>query len=239
MDPGDVLPPGPVIAAIEDGADLPGILAQRGLSGPRPVLVSIGGAGGMTDAPLGLMRVLLRDHIFPLLFALGAVVVDGGTDSGVMRVMGRAKHDAAVDVPLIGVAAVGTVRVPGHVSVDDTAEIEPHHTIALVVPGNDWGDESPWISAVAAAIANGAPSATLLVNGGEIAYLDVRHSVDADRPVVVVASTGRTADALAAAVRREDSDPRAIDLARSGLVRAVDVTDGPAVAALLDRLLSR
>jgi hypothetical protein len=77
----------------------------------------------------------------------------------------------------------------------------------------------------------------LVINGGEITYMDVRHSIDAGRGVVVVSGTGRTADAIAAAVRGEDADPRASNLIRSGLIHAVDVSDGEAAARLLDSLL--
>ena len=238
MAPGGRAETGPVIEQMGDRADLSAVLSRCGLSGPRPVLVSVGGAGGMSDRHLAAMSDLLRNHILPLLATHGAAVVDGGTNSGVMRVMGQARRSTAVDVPLIGVAAAGTVRVPGRPSGPDAAELEPHHTAILIVPGSDWGDESPWISCVAVAVAAGAPSATVLMNGGEIAYEDVRRSVAAKRPVVVVAGTGRTADALAAALGGDEADPRAADLVRSGLVRAVDVEDGAVIAELIEQLLS-
>jgi hypothetical protein len=190
----------------------------------------------MSGVHVAAMSSLLRDHVLPLLEDLRAVVVDGGTDAGVMRVMGMATHETGLEVPLIGVAAAGTVLVPGRPAAADAADLEPHHTAFLLVPGDAWGDESPWLGAVASAI--GGPSATLLVNGGDIAYEDAQHSVDAGRHVVVAAGTGRTADALAAALRGESVDRRAVTLARSGLVRAVDAADGVQLADMLRRLLT-
>jgi hypothetical protein len=83
-----------------------------------------------------------------------------------------------------------------------------------------------------------APTATLLVNGGEIAYSDLRHSIEAHRPVIVVSGSGRTADAIAAALNGEETDSRAVQAAQSGLVRAVDMSDGAGAARLLGQLLA-
>jgi hypothetical protein len=78
------------------------------------------------------------------------------------------------------------------------------------------------------------------VNGGDITYLDVEHSVAAGRPVVVVAGTGRTADALARAVAGSPtaSDGRAARIARSGLVTAVQLEVPEGVARAVDAALS-
>jgi hypothetical protein len=80
--------------------------------------------------------------------------------------------------------------------------LQPHHTHFLLVPGDHWGDESPWIARVATLLAGEAPSVTLLVNGGEISRQDVAHSLAAGRPVLVVAGTGRLADELAGSQER-------------------------------------
>jgi hypothetical protein len=87
------------------------------------------------------------------------------------------------------------------------APLDPYHTQVILVPGDTWGDESPWLSRVAAAIASGWPSVTLVVNGGEITYGDIEHSLEAGRPVIVLAGTGRTADAIAAAAHGRDGGP--------------------------------
>ena len=38
------------------------------------------------------------------------------------------------------------------------------------MPGERWGDESPWLQAVARGIARGSGQVTLLVNGGRVAH---------------------------------------------------------------------
>jgi len=65
------------------------------------------------------------------------------------------------------------------------------------VPGENWGDESRWLSRVAQTLAEDRPTVTILINGGEIALRDVQHSVDAHRPVLVLEGSGRAAEDLA------------------------------------------
>src|SRR5260370_24011601 len=173
----------------------------------RPVLVLVGGAGGMTADHLAGMAEAM-ERIIPSLDGWGAAIVDGGTDFGVMRVMGRARHAAGAGFPLIGVAAEGTVIVPGKPPAPGAAALEPHHSQFILVPGDSWGDESPWLSRVAAAVADGQPSLTLVVNGGQITYDDIGHSLQAGRPVVILAGTGRTADTHAAAGLGETPGPK-------------------------------
>ena len=101
------------------------------------------------------------------------------------------------------------------------------------------GDDAPWLARVAGNLADGLPSVTVLVNGGEAAQEDVAHSVAAGRPVVVVAGTGRLADILVAALRGEAVDERATELAASGLLRRIDPTQRPdALASIIRKILS-
>ena len=136
---------------------------------------------------------MLVRWVLPVLNQLAAVVVDGGTNAGVMRAVGRARAASRGRFPLVGVAAEGTVIVPGGQRPDmaDAAELEPNHTHIVLVPGSAWGDESPWLGVVADTVADGAPTATLLVNGGEITYADAAESLEHGRPLAVSAGTTR------------------------------------------------
>jgi SLOG in TRPM, prokaryote len=213
-------------------------LAAVGLVAPRPVVVLVGGAAGLSAAVEEELRPLFTGGLVPALESLEAVAVDGGTRSGVMALLGEARSRLRASFPLVGVAADGTVRVPGDgMAREDAADLEPHHTHVVLVPGQDWGAESPWIAQTATALAAGGPSVTVVVNGGDIAYEDVRRSVDARRPVLAVTGTGRTADELGAALAGRAADERADALAHSGLVRAVPATDPVAVRALLERVM--
>ena len=233
--------PGVPLERVDAVAELPTALDRLGISQGRPVLVLVGGAAGMDETHLQLVDEVLRSAVIPVVDGRGGAVVDGGTDAGIMRITGRARSASGAGFPLVGVAAEGTVAAPGGAQpkAGDTAELEPHHTHMILVPGSSWGDESPWLAAVASAIAGEEPSATLVVNGGEITYADVEQSLAGGRPVLVLAGTGRTADAVAAAVAGEIADPRAVRMAASPLTRVVDVGDPEVLARTLQSVLRR
>jgi hypothetical protein len=177
---------------------LPLGLSRLGLGSTRPVLVSVGGASGLDARVADRLLALFRDRLAPLLDQLGAVVVDGGTDAGVMALMGQARRAARARFPLLGVAARGTVRLPGE-SMGTGAALEPNHSHQLLVPGASWGDEIPWMNAVAMLLGVGHGSATLVAAGGRITRLDVEASLEHGRPTLVLAGSGGTADAIAGA----------------------------------------
>lgn len=207
-------------------------LEAAGLPSPGPVLVIVGGAGGLDAATRRRLTPLFSDGLAPAIDSMGAVAVDGGTDAGVMRLLGDAREASASTFPLLGVAAEGTVHFPGSASSrSDAADLEPHHTHFLLVPGDQWGDEAPWISATASELAGGASSLTVLVNGGDIAYRDAILSVEAKRPLLVICGSGRAADEIGAAILGEPADPRAQRVGASGLASCVDVDDPVGVGA--------
>jgi hypothetical protein len=208
---------------------LPDALRALRVSAPRPVLVLVGGASGLDDAVADRLLPLFRDRLAPLLARLGAVLVDGGTDAGVMALMGRARQDGAAGLTLIGVAARGTVRLLADDPADNLtarAALASGHSHVLLVPGSCWGDEIPWMSALAGLLAGGQGCATLVAGGGKITERDVQASLAAGRPTLLLAGSGGVADALAA------------DAARNPLIRVVPEHGGwQALDTLLAALL--
>jgi hypothetical protein len=198
------------VLRLEQPRELEQVARRLGLR-ERPCLAVVGGADGLAPGEVEDLEHLFTNVLAPLAAGIGAVPVDGGTDSGVMRAMGRARARTGGSFPLVGV-------VPEALAHD----LEPNHSHLVLVPGSNWGDGAPWLAGVATALAGGHASATLLVNGGEVSWSDAEASVAAGRPVVVLAGSGRAADALAAAVGGAPPDERAARLAGSGLVEVVD-----------------
>jgi len=190
-----------------------------------PVIVVVGGAAKMSHAHSALVLDALVSAVAPAAAAAHAVVVDGGTDSGIMRLTGTARTAVVGAFQLVGVVVERLALGVGALTGADAAPLEPQHTHFVLVPGETWGDEAPWIAATASAIARDAPSVTVLANGGEIAWRDVRLSVDRQRPVVVLTGSGRAADEIG-----NGKSDRARQLHASGLIRAVPVGDPPSVA---------
>ncbi|WP_334906444.1 hypothetical protein [Nostoc sp.] len=207
-------------------AELPDALEGIGLGGSRSILVVVGGASNISEADFLRIQRLFTEVLAPIAESLGAYVVDGGTDAGVIQLMGKARTQIGAKFALIGVTPENKVALPNQEEpVADLTPLEPNHTHFVLVPGNNWGDESSWISSVATVLANNAPSVTILLNGGEITFEDAFSSVNIGRSVVVIAGSGRTADILANALRGQATDERAKKLAKSGKLQYIDLID--------------
>jgi hypothetical protein len=202
--------------AVTQEAELPSALASLGLGAPRPVVVLVGGAAGL-DAAAERRLAPVVEAVGRAAAAHGAVVVDGATDSGVARLAGRARRGTS-PFALLGVAVRALVADPAAPPGGERVPIEPAHDRVLLVPGSRWGDEVEWLQRAASAVAAGEPSVTVLVNGGEISLADAAASLAAGRRVVVVAGSGRAADAVAATRAGAAGDSRLRRLAGSGLV---------------------
>ena len=169
---------------------------------PSPVIVLVGGADNIEVTYMPSIhranRVIAR-----IAEELQAIIIDGGTNSGVMASIGKARTDQGYKFPLIGVAVESLVFFTGkneslpnnkdHIG----AQLEPNHTNFIFVPGCYWGDESPWISKSATLLSGDNPSITVLLNGGDISRKDVEISLEVNRAVIAVKGTGRLADELA------------------------------------------
>jgi len=219
---------------VTEATDLPAALDALGLRPARPTVVVVGGAAGIEDALMDGLRPVFAVGIAPVLEKYRAVGVDGGTRSGVMQLFGAARAAAQATFPLVGVAASGVVKLPPEQASGCVGTaLEPNHTHFVIVPGDQWGAEAPWIARTATVLAGAAPSITVLANGGQIAYSDVQRSVEAGRPVLVIAGSGRTADVFVAALADAPADERAATLVESGLIRSVPMDQPRVLAAAL------
>jgi hypothetical protein len=169
----------------------------------RPALVIIGGAALMTPESLKQLQTVFDQVLAPLAQDLGLTVLDGGTDAGVIHMMGKARENIGGSFPLIGVVPQGKTRLPSDhppVSDDSRHDLEPNHTNFFLIPGDKWGSESPWLAEFASRISGDHPSLTVLINGGQVALTDLKENLATDRPVVALSGSGRLADTIAAAM---------------------------------------
>jgi hypothetical protein len=196
----------------------PQALESLNLTQPQPTLVVIGGAGLMSEDSLQRLKTIFQDVLAPLAQSLKLTVLDGGTDSGVIKMMGQARQAVGGHFPLIGVVPQGKVQLPGPLTLSDEAsrhDLEPHHTCFFLIPGEDWGSESSWLAEFASLIATNQRSLTILINGGKIALTDLAANLSTGRPALVLAGSGRLADTIAAVMAGNppaDIDPQVIDL---------------------------
>lgn len=221
------------VGLVEHIDDVANFLDTTGLGVACMTLVIVGGASGLDDDQQTQLDGLFRRVLAPLAQEMQLYVVDGGTDAGVMRLMGQARAAINGDFPLIGVAPQALVNLPDQpVSHPDASTLEPNHTHCILVPGEQWGDESRWISEIATYLSGKHESMTILINGGSVTVRDAYASVAAGREIVIIAGTGRIADDIVNALRYKVVEGKSVDDPR--LAKLIDTSDELLTAIDLD-----
>ena len=192
-------------AYISNNADIDKAIEELHIPHPKTVIVLVGGAGGIGWLDKFPMRKAIG-IVARLAEETQSIVIDGGTQAGIMTEIGRQRKRNRFSFPLIGVVFDSLLMQQ-----DPQSILDPNHTHFFLIPGQDWGDESAWISKIATNIAGDKKSITILVNGGNISRTDVEYSLLENRPTFVIRGTGRLAD----------------EITLTGRVVAVDISQKP------------
>jgi hypothetical protein len=213
----------------DERSDLVQAISRLGLEGKYPVIVLIG--GGIEEGQAEATRRAIQT-ISKIAEDLNTVVICGGTDMGVMAEIGQIKSRKHYKFPLVGVAPEELVTwADGPESTKflwwgtQRWQLEPHYTHFILVPGSQFGDESPWMVDTATIVSKGHGSVTILINGGEVSRKDIDLSLEHGRPVIAVSRTGRLADELSRQPKRNNlisvapahSEQRIINLIKAAL----------------------
>ena len=111
--------------------DITSVRETLGITTPAPVVLISGGADTFDPAIAPKLTQLIGRGLLRAGRAAGAVIIDGGTDAGVMGLIGRAAGAMAEPATLIGVAPEALIQRP------DTSPVEadggrvalaPNHT---------------------------------------------------------------------------------------------------------------
>ena len=176
-------------------------ILELGLTDNYPVIVLIGGKVDeeQVDSTRRAIEMISR-----IAEDMHAAVICGGTDMGVMAEIGRIRARKGYKFPLVGVTPEELVTWPGGPSNTQFLwwgkkrwQLESHYSHFILVPGSQFGDESPWIIDTATLLSKEHRSVTILINGGEVSRKDIELSLEHGRPVIVLSRTGRLADELA------------------------------------------
>jgi len=181
----------PVKAAhISDTKEIQRALDQLKIPHPNSVIVLVGGAAGIGWLDMLPMRKAVG-IVARLAEESQSIVIDGGTQAGIMTEIGKQRKTHGYSFPLIGVVFDHLIIKEKPASI-----LDPNHTNFFLIPGDDWGDESSWISKIATKIAGNLKSITVLINGGNISRQDVEYSLLENRATFVIRGTGRLADEI-------------------------------------------
>jgi hypothetical protein len=231
-----------VITAPRD-IDLQTILEALDFAQPHALIMVFGGAKGLDDSRKARVAELFNHAIAPAAAELGALIIDGGTQSGVMAMMGEAVARDGRRSHLLGIAPKGKITDPeiaGATAVADGAPLEANHSHFVLVESNEWGGETTKMLELARAF--NAPVVAILVNGGAIAAHEALESVRNGWRLLVIEGSGRFADELSAAVRDGQSAKSAEvrEIAGSGRVVLFDVDDAASTLRIqLHRMFSQ
>lgn len=182
-------------------SNLPQAISELGLKDSSPVIVLIGGAVEKLQEDSTRQAI---ESISQTAEDINAVVICGGTDMGVMADIGQTRARQGYKFPLVGITPENLVTWPGgpHSTKflwwgEERWPLESHYSHFILVPGSEFGDESPWIVDAATLLSKGHGSVTILMNGGEVSRKDIDLSLEKGRPVIAISRTGRLADELA------------------------------------------
>jgi hypothetical protein len=181
------------------------IVDELGLEKGRPVVLLVGGADGFDqDVP---QESELRNRLLQLfgrgllrtVDAGGAIILDGGTNAGVMALLGAAARNQPRPIDLLGVAPAGKVAAPdgSAAAANGLTPLEPNHTHFVLVDSATWGGETSTLVDLAQAVADTRPVVVVVVHGGEVTKDELVRSVRRHWPVIVVTGFGGVADEIA------------------------------------------
>src|SRR5882762_446430 len=214
-----------LVAALR-GVPMASLIEALGISPPKNLILLIGGADKLDEKLTSRLTQLFSRGIARAAADAEALIIDGGTEAGVMQIMGQSIVDRGRKSSLLGVAPAGKVTYPGGPSLasDDSAPLDPNHSHFVLVDGNEWGSETETLFELAAAF--NVPVLAILVNGGAIAKDELLQSVRRNWPVIVIEGSGRLADEVAG-LKKEPSqieDPALAEIVEEGDLRIFPIT---------------
>jgi len=213
----------------EKRTDLGQAISEMHLNDSYPVIVLIGGE--INEQQADATRHAIQT-ISKIADEMKALIICGGTDMGVMAEIGQIRWKSGYTFPLVGITPEKLVTwTDGPQSTkflwwgEKRWQLEPHYTHFILVPGDKFGDESPWIVDTATLLSQEHQSVTILVNGGEVSRKDIELSLENGRPVIALSRTGRLADELARQPERDKlitvapaiAEQRILDLVQAAL----------------------
>jgi hypothetical protein len=213
----------------DDLASLGQALSTLGLKDSYPVIVLIGGE--IQEPELVVTRIAI-DTLAKIANETNALVICGGTNMGIMAEIGKARWRNIYEFPLVGITPEALVTWPGGPHSTNFLwwgkkrwPLANHYSHFILVPGAEFGDESPWIVDAATLLSKDHPSVTILMNGGNVSRKDIELSIEYGRPIIALSGTGRLANELAGEPNRNalitvvpaSAENRMIEAVRSAL----------------------
>jgi SLOG in TRPM, prokaryote len=215
---------------IPSGTSASYILQKLDIQKPNAVFIIAGGTSDISDE----LNCLFSRGIAHAAISMNAIVIDGGTQAGVMKKVGQAiveqRGEATI---LLGISPLGRVMYPGKptaISSDNEVPLDPNHSHFVLVESNEWGGETQTMYELAATLSATCPSVAIVVNGGSITKDEVWHNVRQERPIIIIEGSGRLADDIAKFWREKPAaitDAKMSEIIARGDIHLFPVTGSP------------
>ncbi|NJL95133.1 MAG: hypothetical protein HC915_16145 [Anaerolineae bacterium] len=159
--------------------------------------IVVHGGGQAVDRLLHTrLKRLLADSLVRFAEDNPALVADGGTDAGVMEMLGDAYALVNATFPLMGITVGNAITYPGGPPpAEGRFPLNPDHTHFVVLEANDFGAESQLL--VGMARSSGPSGLAMVINGGQIVRNEVEMHARLGTPIIAIKGSGRYADDLA------------------------------------------
>jgi hypothetical protein len=198
------------------------LVPALGLPQSQALILITGGASKMDEQIHANLLQQLAAGIAHFAASLHALVIDGGTQAGVMALIGEGVARQPSKPTLLGISPSGRITYPGKsksVKEHKMRPLEPNHSHFVLVKADEWGDETATMYDLAKVLSEERPSLAVLINGGAIAKSEVLHNVRQRRPIIVIQGSGRLADEIAN-IRQEQpssiADPALAEIITQG-----------------------
>ena len=210
-----------------DTQNLPALLHIPSFSS---VIMIMGGAALMEDSGSAHPADLFTHGVALLAATHNALIIDGGTQAGVMELMGIGVAEQHRRSPLLGIAPAELVTYPGQldrIGQKERVSLDTNHSHFVLVETDEWGGETAIMYELAHIFSQGRPSIAIVVNGGAIAIQETLYNVRQQRPIIVLQGSGRAADDIARLWQEKPSaitDPHLAEIIQHGQIHLFPVT---------------
>jgi hypothetical protein len=165
-----------------------------GIKGKPAGILLFGGADTLEQQLSSNIAGLFANSLLPAATTAKAFILDGGTASGVMALIGQTSADQGFDQPLVGISPEQLVSYPEKTGTG-LIPLELHHSHQVVVISiNKWDAATETIFKLARA--SQADLLVVVVGGGSVTATEVLQAVQQQLPILVISGSGGFADQL-------------------------------------------
>ena len=226
-------------------APVTSLVQALGIPQPGSLIMIAGGAAQMNEGDRANLVRLFSAGIAYIAATHHALVIDGGTLSGVMELMGQGVARQPQRPALLGISPSENIMYPGKTPSQASQELtplDPNHSHFVLVDSDQWGGETETMYKLAEVYSQSCPSVAILVNGGAIARNEALYNVRQSRPIIVIKGSGRLADQIVEALHASsslDSDPDMAEILNKGKLYEFPITGSPVeLEQLIQRLFN-